>query len=99
MDQNADYFYNTSTKKSENALSNYFSQTFLGYKLSDAMFMSRNMLHKQVIEATKPYKKIFNAAMDFFVGEYTDNDTLNDISNSIVTSLRSKAITTFAVNM
>lgn len=70
----------------------YLSSTFLKQKLDAGINTPRILLSGQVIEATKGYKTIFNAACDFFLGNSSDKNTVAELSKILTTSLRTKAV-------
>lgn len=76
----------------EKPINYYLSSTFLKQKLDAGINTPRILLSGQVIEATKGYKTIFNAACDFFLGNSSDKNTVAELSKILTTSLRTKAV-------
>lgn len=85
-------FYIKNRDDIEKPINYYLSSTFLKRKLDSAINIPRILLSNQVIEATKGYKKIFNAACDFFIGNSSDGQLVTDLSKIITTMLRTKAV-------
>ena len=85
-------FYIKNRDDIEKPINYYLSSTFLKRKLDSAINTPRILLSNQVIEATKGYKKIFNAACDFFIGNSSDGQLVTDLSKIITTMLRTKAV-------
>jgi hypothetical protein len=76
----------------EKPINYYLSSTFLKQKLDAGINTPRILLSGQIIEATKGYKTIFNAACDFFLGNSSDKNTVAELSKILTTSLRTKAV-------
>ena len=76
----------------EKPINYYLSSTFLKQELDAGINTPRILLSGQVIEATKGYKTIFNAACDFFLGNSSDKNTVAELSKILTTSLRTKAV-------
>ena len=76
----------------EKPINYYLSSTFLKQELDAGTNTPRILLSGQVIEATKGYKTIFNAACDFFLGNSSDKNTVAELSKILTTSLRTKAV-------
>lgn len=85
-------FYINGADNIEKPINYYLSSTFLKQKLDAGINTPRILLSGQVIEATKGYKTIFNAACDFFLGNYSDKNTVAELSKILTTSLRTKAV-------
>lgn len=84
--------YINGTDDIEKPINYYLSSTFLKQKLDAGINTPRILLSGQVIEATKGYKTIFNAACDFFLGNSSDKNTVAELSKILTTSLRTKAV-------
>lgn len=85
-------FYINGADNIEKPINYYLSSTFLKQKLDAGINTPRILLSGQVIEATKGYKTIFNAACDFFLGDSSDKNTVAELSKILTTSLRTKAV-------
>lgn len=85
-------FYINGADNIEKPINYYLSSTFLKQKLDAGINTPRILLSGQVIEATKGYKTIFNAACDFFLGNSSDKNTVAELSKMLTTSLRTKAV-------
>lgn len=85
-------FYINGADNIEKPINYYLSSTFLKQKLDAGINTPRILLSGQVIEATKGYKTIFNAACDFFLGNSSDKNTVAELSKILTTSLRAKAV-------
>ena len=85
-------FYINGADNIEKPINYYLSSTFLKQKLDAGINTPRILLSGQVIEATKGYKTIFNAACDFFLGNSPDKNTVAELSKILTTSLRTKAV-------
>lgn len=85
-------FYINGADNIEKPINYYLSSTFLKQKLDVGINTPRILLSGQVIEATKGYKTIFNAACDFFLGNSSDKNTVAELSKILTTSLRTKAV-------
>lgn len=85
-------FYINGADNIEKPINYYLSSTFLKQKLYAGINTPRILLSGQVIEATKGYKTIFNAACDFFLGNSSDKNTVAELSKILTTSLRTKAV-------
>lgn len=85
-------FYINGADNIEKPINYYLSSTFLNQKLDAGINTPRILLSGQVIEATKGYKTIFNAACDFFLGNSSDKNTVAELSKILTTSLRTKAV-------
>lgn len=85
-------FYINGSDNIERPINYYLSSTFLKQKLDAGINTPRILLSGQVIEATKGYKTIFNAACDFFLGNSSDKNTVTELSKILTTSLRTKAV-------
>lgn len=85
-------FYINGADNIEKPINYYLSSTFLKQKLDAGINTPRILLSGQVIEATKGYKTIFNAACDFFLGNSSDKNTVDELSKILTTSLRTKAV-------
>ena len=85
-------FYINGVDNIEKPINYYLSSTFLKQKLDAGINTPRILLSGQVIEATKGYKTIFNAACDFFLGNSSDKNTVAELSKILTTSLRTKAV-------
>ena len=85
-------FYINGADNIEKPINYYLSSTFLKQKLDAGINTPRILLSGQVIEATKGYKTIFNAACDFFLGNSSDKNTVAELSKTLTTSLRTKAV-------
>lgn len=85
-------FYINGADNIEKPINYYLSSTFLKQKLDAGINTPRILLSGQVIEATKGYKTIFNAACDFFLGNSSDKNTVAELSKILTTSLRTKAV-------
>lgn len=85
-------FYINRADNIEKPINYYLSSTFLKQKLDAGINTPRILLSGQVIEATKGYKTIFNAACDFFLGNSSDKNTVAELSKILTTSLRTKAV-------
>lgn len=85
-------FYINGADNIEKPINYYLSSTFLKWKLDAGINTPRILLSGQVIEATKGYKTIFNAACDFFLGNSSDKNTVAELSKILTTSLRTKAV-------
>lgn len=85
-------FYINGADNIEKPINYYLSSTFLKQKLDAGINTPRILLSRQVIEATKGYKTIFNAACDFFLGNSSDKNTVAELSKILTTSLRTKAV-------
>lgn len=85
-------FYINGADNIEKPINYYLSSTFLKQKLDAGINTLRILLSGQVIEATKGYKTIFNAACDFFLGNSSDKNTVAELSKILTTSLRTKAV-------
>lgn len=85
-------FYINGADNIEKPINCYLSSTFLKQKLDAGINTPRILLSGQVIEATKGYKTIFNAACDFFLGNSSDKNTVAELSKILTTSLRTKAV-------
>lgn len=85
-------FYINGADNIEKPINYYLSSTFLKQKLDAGINTPRILLSGQVIEATKGYKTIFNAACDFFLGNSSDKNTVAELSKILITSLRTKAV-------
>lgn len=85
-------FYTNGADNIEKPINYYLSSTFLKQKLDAGINTPRILLSGQVIEATKGYKTIFNAACDFFLGNSSDKNTVAELSKILTTSLRTKAV-------
>lgn len=85
-------FYINGADNIEKPINYYLSSTFLKQKLDAGINTPRILLSGQVIEATKGYRTIFNAACDFFLGNSSDKNTVAELSKILTTSLRTKAV-------
>lgn len=85
-------FYINGVDNIEKPINYYLSSTFLKQKLDAGINTPRILLSGQIIEATKGYKTIFNAACDFFLGNSSDKNTVAELSKILTTSLRTKAV-------
>ena len=85
-------FYINGADNIEKPINYYLSSTFLKQKLDAGINTPRILLSGQVIEATKGYKTIFNAACDFLLGNSSDKNTVAELSKILTTSLRTKAV-------
>ena len=85
-------FYINGADNIEKPINYYLSSTFLKQKLDAGINAPRILLSGQIIEATKGYKTIFNAACDFFLGNSSDKNTVAELSKILTTSLRTKAV-------
>lgn len=85
-------FYINGSDNIEKPINYYLSSTFLKQKLDAGINTPRILLSGQIIEATKGYKTIFNAACDFFLGNSSDKNTVAELSKILTTSLRTKAV-------
>ena len=85
-------FYVNGADNIEKPINYYLSSTFLKQKLDAGINTPRILLSGQIIEATKGYKTIFNAACDFFLGNSSDKNTVAELSKILTTSLRTKAV-------
>lgn len=85
-------FYINGADNIEKPINYYLSSTFLKQKLDAGINTPRILLSGQIIEATKGYKIIFNAACDFFLGNSSDKNTVAELSKILTTSLRTKAV-------
>lgn len=85
-------FYINGADNIEKPINYYLSSTFLKQKLDAGINTPRILLSGQIIEATKGYKTIFNAACDFFLGNSSDKNTVAELSKILTTSLRTKAV-------
>lgn len=85
-------FYINGADNIEKPINYYLSSTFLKQKLDAGINTPRILLSGQIIEATKGYKTIFNAACDFFLGDSSDKNTVAELSKILTTSLRTKAV-------
>ena len=85
-------FYINGADNIEKPINYYLSSTFLKQKLDAGINTPRILLGGQIIEATKGYKTIFNAACDFFLGNSSDKNTVAELSKILTTSLRTKAV-------
>lgn len=85
-------FYINGADNIEKPINYYLSSTFLKQKLDAGINTPKILLSGQVIEATKGYKTIFNAACDFFLGNSSDKNTVAELSKILTTSLRTKAV-------
>lgn len=85
-------FYINGADNIEKPINYYLSSTFLKQKLDAGINTPRILLSGQIIEATKGYKTIFNAACDFFLGNPSDKNTVAELSKILTTSLRTKAV-------
>lgn len=85
-------FYINGADNIKKPINYYLSSTFLKQKLDAGINTPRILLSGQVIEATKGYKTIFNAACDFFLGNSSDKNTVAELSKILTTSLRTKAV-------
>lgn len=85
-------FYINGADNIEKPINYYLSSTFLKQKLDAGINTPRILLSGQVIEATKGYKTIFNAACDFFLGNSSDKNTVAELSKILTTLLRTKAV-------
>lgn len=85
-------FYINGADNIEKPINYYLSSTFLKQKLDAGINTPRILLSGQVIEATKGYKTMFNAACDFFLGNSSDKNTVAEFSKILTTSLRTKAV-------
>lgn len=85
-------FYINGADNIEKPINYYLSSTFLKQELDAGINTPRILLSGQVIEATKGYKTIFNAACDFFLGNSSDKNTVAELSKILTTSLRTKAV-------
>lgn len=85
-------FYINGADNIEKPINYYLSSTFLKQKLDAGINTPRILLSGQIIEATKGYKTIFNAACDFFLGNSSDKNTVAELSEILTTSLRTKAV-------
>ena len=85
-------FYINGADNIEKPINYYLYSTFLKQKLDAGINTPRILLSGQVIEATKGYKTIFNAACDFFLGNSSDKNTVAELSKILTTSLRTKAV-------
>lgn len=85
-------FYINGADNIEKPINYYLSSTFLKQKLDAGINTPRILLSGQVIEATKGYKTMFNAACDFFLGNSSDKNTVAELSKILTTSLRTKAV-------
>lgn len=85
-------FYINGADNIEKPINYYLSSTFLKQKLDAGINTPRILLSGQIIEATKEYKTIFNAACDFFLGNSSDKNTVAELSKILTTSLRTKAV-------
>ena len=85
-------FYINGADNIEKPINYYLSSTFLKQKLDAGINTPRILLSGQIIEATKGYKTIFNAACDFFLGNSSDKNIVAELSKILTTSLRTKAV-------
>lgn len=85
-------FYINGADNIEKPINYYLSSTFLKQKLDAGINTPRILLSGQIIEATKGYKTIFNAACDFFLGNSSGKNTVAELSKILTTSLRTKAV-------
>ena len=85
-------FYINGADNIEKPINYYLSSTFLKQKLDAGINTPRILLSGQIIEATKGYKTIFNAACDFFLGNSSDKNTVAELSKILTASLRTKAV-------
>lgn len=85
-------FYINGADNIEKPINYYLSSTFLKQKLDAGINTPRILLSGQIIEATKGYKTIFNAACDFFLGNSSDKNTVAELSKILTTSLRTNAV-------
>lgn len=85
-------FYINGADNIEKPINYYLSSTFLKQKLDAGINTPRILLSGQIIEATKGYKTMFNAACDFFLGNSSDKNTVAELSKILTTSLRTKAV-------
>lgn len=85
-------FYINGADNIEKPINYYLSSTFLKQKLDAGINTPRILLSGQIIEATKGYKTIFNAACDFFLGNSSDKNVVAELSKILTTSLRTKAV-------
>lgn len=85
-------FYINGADNIEKPINYYLSSTFLKQKLDAGINTPRILLSGQIIEATKGYKTIFNAACDFFLGNSSDKNNVAELSKILTTSLRTKAV-------
>lgn len=85
-------FYINGADNIEKPINYYLYSTFLKQKLDAGINTPRILLSGQIIEATKGYKTIFNAACDFFLGNSSDKNTVAELSKILTTSLRTKAV-------
>lgn len=92
IDNYQSMFYINGADNIEKPINYYLSSTFLKQKLDAGINTPRILLSGQVIEATKGYKTIFNAACDFFLGNSSDKNTIAELSKILTTSLRTKAV-------
>lgn len=92
IDNHQSRFYINGADNIEKPINYYLSSTFLKQKLDAGINTPRILLSGQVIEATKGYKTIFNAACDFFLGNSSDKNTVAELSKILTTSLRTKAV-------
>lgn len=92
IDKYQSRFYINGADNIEKPINYYLSSTFLKQKLDAGINTPRILLSGQVIEATKGYKTIFNAACDFFLGNSSDKNTVAELSKILTTSLRTKAV-------
>lgn len=92
IDNYQNRFYINGADNIEKPINYYLSSTFLKQKLDAGINTPRILLSGQVIEATKGYKTIFNAACDFFLGNSSDKNTVAELSKILTTSLRTKAV-------
>lgn len=92
IDNYQSMFYINGADNIEKPINYYLSSTFLKQKLDAGINTPRILLSGQIIEATKGYKTIFNAACDFFLGNSSDKNTVAELSKILTTSLRTKAV-------
>lgn len=92
IDKYQSRFYINGADNIEKPINYYLSSTFLKQKLDAGINTPRILLSGQIIEATKGYKTIFNAACDFFLGNSSDKNTVAELSKILTTSLRTKAV-------
>lgn len=92
IDNHQSRFYINGADNIEKPINYYLSSTFLKQKLDAGINTPRILLSGQVIEATKGYKTMFNAACDFFLGNSSDKNTVAELSKILTTSLRTKAV-------
>lgn len=92
INNNSGKFYISNNDNIEKPLNYYLQSTFLRLKLDSAINTPRILLSGQVIEATKSYKALFNAACDYFIGNSSDKELVKELSKVITTSLRARAV-------